>query len=80
MRRDPGSWETYYTLAIAQAAAGIDPRPAAARALRMDPLEPLTREEVRDLGSSSPTEWVKRAPSRCARRHWPATISRSVPS
>jgi hypothetical protein len=63
VRRDPGSWETYYTLAIAQAAAGIDPRPAAERALRMDPLEPLTREEVRDLGSSSPTEWVKQAPA-----------------
>jgi hypothetical protein len=61
VRRDPGSWETYYTLAIAQAAAGIDPRPAAARALRMNPLEPLTREEVREFQSASPTEWVNRA-------------------
>ena len=63
MRRDPGSWETYYMLAIAQGASGIDPRPAAERALRMNPLEPLTREEVRELRSSSPTEWVKRAPA-----------------
>jgi len=58
---DPGSWETYYTLALAQAAAGIDPRPAAARALRMDPLELLTQQEVREFRTSSPTEWVNRA-------------------
>ena len=63
LRRDPGSWETYYALAIAQAAAGIDPRPAAERALRMNPLEPLTRQAVKELGGSSPAEWVKRAPA-----------------
>jgi O-Antigen ligase len=58
---DPGSWETYYALALAQGAAGIDPRPAAARALRMNPLEPLTQQEVREFRSSSPTVWVNRA-------------------
>jgi hypothetical protein len=63
LRRDPGSWESYYALAIAQASAGIDPRTAAERALRMNPLEPLTRQAVRALGGSSPTEWVKRAPA-----------------
>jgi O-antigen ligase len=41
---DPGSWETYYALAIAQAAAGIDPRSDVARALRLNPREPLTRQ------------------------------------
>ncbi len=61
VREDPGSWETYYALAIAQASAGIDPRGNAERALRMNPLEPLTREAVKELRSSSPTEWVKRA-------------------
>jgi O-Antigen ligase len=61
VRRDPGSWEVYYALAIAQAASGIDPRPAAERALRMNPLEPLTREEAREFRTSSPTEWVSRA-------------------
>ena len=61
VRVDPGSWETYYALAIAQAAAGIDPRPAAERALRMNPLEPLTRQEVREFQTSSPTEWVSRS-------------------
>ncbi len=62
-RRDPGSWESYYALAIAQASAGIDPRPAAERALRMNPREPLTRQAVKALGGSSATEWVKRAPA-----------------
>jgi hypothetical protein len=63
LRRDPGSWESYYALAIAQASAGIDPRAAAERALRMNPLEPLTRQAVKALGGSSPTKWVKRAPA-----------------
>lgn len=58
---DPGSWETYYALAIAQASAGVDPRGSAERALRMNPLEPLTREAAKELQTSSPTEWVRRA-------------------
>ncbi len=58
---DPGSWETYYALAIAQASAGIDPRTNVKQALRMDPREPLTREAAKQLGGSSPTGWVKRA-------------------
>jgi hypothetical protein len=61
VRHDPGSWETYYALAIAQGSAGIDPRPAAARALRMNPQERLTQEAVREFNSPSPTEWVTRA-------------------
>jgi O-antigen ligase len=58
---DPGSWETYYALAIAQASAGIDPRANVARALRMNPREPLTREAARQLGGSTPMGWVKHA-------------------
>jgi hypothetical protein len=61
VRHDPHSWEAYYALAIAQASAGIDPRPNVRQALRMNPLEPLTREAAKELRSSSPTEWVKRA-------------------
>jgi len=62
VRRDPGSWETYYALAIAQAAAGIDPRSAARRALEMNPLEPLTRQEARELKSSlRRSQWISRA-------------------
>jgi hypothetical protein len=61
VRQDPGSWETYYALAIAQASAGIDPRSSIHRALRMNPLEPLTRKAARQLDTSSPTAWVSRA-------------------
>jgi hypothetical protein len=58
---DPGSWETYYALAIAQASAGIDPRANVERALRMNPLERLTLEAAKELRGSSPTEWVRHA-------------------
>jgi O-Antigen ligase len=61
VHHDPGSWETYYTLAIAQAASGIDPRPSATRALRMNPFEPLTRQEAKEFRTPRPTDWVKRA-------------------
>ncbi len=61
VRHDPRSWEAYYALAIAQASAGIDPRRSAVTALRLNPLEPLTRQAFRELRSPSPTEWVKRA-------------------
>jgi hypothetical protein len=61
LRRDPGSWERYYTLAIAQASAGIDPRPAAVRALRMNPREPLTRQAAAALRGSSRRRWIGQA-------------------
>ena len=41
-RRDPDNWHYAYGLAVAQALAGEDPRPAAALARRLNPLEPLT--------------------------------------
>jgi O-antigen ligase len=61
VRRDPSSWERYYALAVAQASAGIDPRPAAARALRMNPHEPLTQQAASQLRGVSPSGWVRRA-------------------
>lgn len=59
--QDPDSWEPYYTLAIAQASAGIDPRANVGVALRLDPLERLTRQAAKELRGSRPTEWVRRA-------------------
>jgi hypothetical protein len=61
VRHDPRSWETYYALAIAQASAGIDPRASVATALAFNPLERLTRQSAKELRSSSPTVWVRRA-------------------
>jgi O-antigen ligase len=48
-RRDPDNWQYAYGLAVSQALAGQDPRPAAQRALRLNPLEPLTRRLARDM-------------------------------
>jgi O-Antigen ligase len=47
--RDPDNWEYIYGQAIVAGVAGRDPRPFAARALRLNPLEPLARTLVRDL-------------------------------
>jgi len=58
---DPGSWETYYALAIAQAAAGHDPRPAAEAALEMNPLDPLTQQEIEQFATANPKLWVRRS-------------------
>ena len=60
---DPHSWETYYALAIAQASAGVDPRSNARLALRMNPLEPLTRQAAGKFRGASPTAWVRQAAS-----------------
>jgi O-antigen ligase len=53
--RDPGNWQYSYGLAVAQALAGTDPRPAAAEARRENPLEILARtldDRLRAAGSS----------------------------
>ncbi len=55
--QDPDNWEFRYSLAVAKAAAGLDPRPAAREALRLDPLSPITRELVASLGTSDPQGW-----------------------
>jgi O-antigen ligase len=61
--RDSGSWESYYALAIAKASAGIDPRAAAARAVQMNPFEPLTRQAVKELRGPKATGWIHQAPA-----------------
>jgi hypothetical protein len=59
--RDPGNWQYRYSLAVAQAAAGVDPRPAAREALRLDPLEPATRDLVRRFSSADSRAWRNQA-------------------
>jgi O-antigen ligase len=58
---DPGSWEPYYTLALAKAAAGVDPRADAARAYALSPLEPLTSKEVKAFKTKIPAGWVNQS-------------------
>lgn len=60
---DPSNWQEAYWLAVAQAGVGQDPRPAAQRALALNPLEPLTRRLVRRLSSSSSLVWEHAAPA-----------------
>jgi hypothetical protein len=52
--RDPGNWQYRYSLAVAQAAAGVDPRPAAREALRLNPLDSATRDLVKRFTSTKP--------------------------
>jgi tetratricopeptide (TPR) repeat protein len=60
--RDPANWQYRYSLAVAQAAAGADPRPAAREALRLNPFEPATRDLARRFSSTTdPRVWRNQA-------------------
>jgi O-antigen ligase len=61
VRRDPDSWERHYGLALVRAAAGLDPRAEARRALELNPLDPLARRAVRQFRTSDREEWKRRA-------------------
>ena len=53
-RRDPDNWHYAYGLAVTQALAGEDPRPAAALAKRLNPLEPQVAALQRAVRLRSP--------------------------
>jgi O-antigen ligase len=59
--RDPESWELYYGLALVRGAARMDPRPAAKRALELNPLEPLAVDAVRHFNTRAPAKWEREA-------------------
>jgi O-antigen ligase len=61
VKRDPDNWEYRYDLALALAASGRDPRPAARAALQLDPLGELTRLAVRRFDTKSPRRWRRTA-------------------
>jgi hypothetical protein len=52
--RDPDNWLYRYSLAVAQAAAGIDPRPAAREAQRLNPFGSATLDLVKRFPSADP--------------------------
>jgi O-antigen ligase len=64
--RDPDNWEYRYDLAVVRGANGIDPRPAAKEALRLNPLEQVTRLAVKRFDNADPRKW-RRAGSALAR-------------
>ena len=57
--RDPRSWNYHYSLAIALAAAGADPRRQARIALRLNPREPLVLDLVKRFRTPLRREWVE---------------------
>jgi hypothetical protein len=60
---EPESWEDWYWLAIAQAAAGSDPLPAIRRALLLNPREPILQSVYRRLRAGGPRQWEALAPA-----------------
>ena len=65
-RRDPNNWQYAYGLAVTQALAGEDPRPAAALAQRLNPLEPLVRSARARGAAAQPPRRRRAAVARLA--------------
>lgn len=59
---EPESWEGQYWLAVARAAAGVDPHAAIRRAIELNPREAGLRNAALKLGSSDPRVWERAAP------------------
>ncbi|HXC23259.1 MAG TPA: O-antigen ligase family protein [Solirubrobacteraceae bacterium] len=59
---EPQSWEQQYWLAVAQAAAGLDPHAAIDRAIALNPREAGLRNARRKLRGADPRVWERAAP------------------
>jgi hypothetical protein len=59
--RDPDNWNFRYGLALARAAAGLDPRPTVRQARDMNPLEPLVQDAEKRFATDRPQLWKHRA-------------------
>ncbi len=59
---EPQSWEEQYWLAVARAAAGLDPHAAIARAIVLNPHEAGLRNARRKLQGNDPRTWERAAP------------------
>ena len=59
---EPQSWEQWFWLAVAKAAAGMDPHAAIARAIALNPLEGGLRHAARILRGHNPRTWERAAP------------------
>jgi hypothetical protein len=56
-RYEPQSWEDWYWLAVARAAAGQDPRAAIGRSLALNPREALLKSAAHRLQAGGPRQW-----------------------
>jgi tetratricopeptide (TPR) repeat protein len=54
---DPKNWNYHYDLALAQAAAGLNPRSAAREALSLNPLDPLAQDGWKTFNHGGPAQW-----------------------
>jgi len=61
LARDPDNWEYQYGLALVRASAGLDPRPQARAALRLNPESLLAQAAAKAFRTSDPREWRRRA-------------------
>ena len=59
LRRDPRNWELHYGLAVAQAAAGQDPRAAARRAATLNPNDSRSASAPVLFNGSNPQAWIR---------------------
>jgi HAMP domain-containing protein len=59
--RDPGDWELHYGEALVEGVQGVDPRPAAARALALNPLGPQTKLAAKAFHTHRRRLWERRA-------------------
>ena len=59
--RDPDDWEYHYALALVSAITGQDPRPAAAQALRLNPLQGEARAAADAFATGGRRAWERRA-------------------
>lgn len=60
--REPRNWEYHYGLALVRGAAGLDPRPAARRALELNPRSGMVFTAVSRFAEvERPREWRRRA-------------------
>lgn len=58
---DPHNWEVHYGLSLVRAAAGLDPRPEARTARRLNPRDSVVAGTLRLFNTNNPQEWRRRA-------------------
>jgi O-antigen ligase len=61
VERDPENWEYRYDLAVARAAARLDPRTQARAALRLNPLDSEAKHAVRSFRTRDHRAWKRKA-------------------